>query len=167
MNEQHIIYREQVRPEDCEHVRQIVTSTGFFSEAEIDIAVELVEDRLTKGQQSDYAFLLAEQDGKVAGYTCFGHIDGTVSSYDLYWIAVHQDARNQGVGRILLRKSEDMIAAQGGRRVYVETASRDQYAPTRAFYERCGYRQEALLEDFYGPGDGKVIYIKVLNPISD
>ncbi len=160
MNEQHMTYRENVTPDDCEHVRQIVTSTGFFSEAEIDIAVELVEERLAKGTGSDYDFLFAEQQGNVIGYTCFGHIDGTEASYDLYWIAVHQDARGNGLGKTLLRKSEEMIAARGGQRVYIETSSREQYVPTRAFYLRCGYRQEALLEDFYGPGDGKVIYVK-------
>jgi hypothetical protein len=37
-----------------------------------------------------------------------------------------------------------------------------QYASTRAFYEHCGYRLESVLSDFYGPGDGKVIYCKSL-----
>jgi hypothetical protein len=44
----------------------------------------------------------------------------------------------------------------------VETSSRTAYASTRIFYENCAYRQEALLEDFYAPGDGKVVYCKVL-----
>ena len=48
------------------------------------------------------------------------------------------------------------------RQVYIETSNREQYAPTRGFYLRCGYRQEALLKDFYAVGDDKVIYGKVL-----
>ena len=58
--------------------------------------------------------------------------------------------------------AETHIAARGGRRVYVETSSRAQYEPTRAFYLRCGYRVEATLADFYATGDSKVILIKVL-----
>jgi hypothetical protein len=50
----------------------------------------------------------------------------------------------------------------GGRRIYIETSSRAQYEPTRGFYLKCGYRQETILEDFYAPGDGKVIYVKAL-----
>ena len=46
----------------------------------------------------------------------------------------------------------------GGRRVYVETSGRAQYEPTRRFYEACGYAREAVLTDFYAPGDDKVIY---------
>ena len=58
--------------------------------------------------------------------------------------------------------AETEIVKAGGTRVYVDTSSRKQYAPTRTFYERVGYSKDALLEDFYAPGDGKVIYVKVL-----
>ena len=44
----------------------------------------------------------------------------------------------------------------------VETSSRDDYAPTRAFYLACGYQIVAELPDFYAPGDGKLIYLRVL-----
>ncbi len=50
----------------------------------------------------------------------------------------------------------------GGSRVYVETSSRPLYEPTRAFYLARGYREEARLPDFYGPGDAKVMYVKVI-----
>jgi len=46
--------------------------------------------------------------------------------------------------------------------VYIETSNRHHYAPTRGFYLRCGYTQEALLKDFYASGDDKVIYVKKL-----
>jgi hypothetical protein len=44
----------------------------------------------------------------------------------------------------------------------VDTSQRIQYASTRAFYEACGYYLEAVLEEFYGPGEGKAIYRKTL-----
>ena len=162
MHEQDITYREDVMPDDCERVRHIVASTGFFSEAEMAIAVELVQERLTKGLSSGYEFIFAEQHGAVVGYTCFGPITGTAASYTVYWIAVHQKMQGDGLGKALLGKTEALITARGGQRIYIETASREQYEPTRTFYQQCGYRQEALLEEFYAPGDGKVIYVKVV-----
>jgi ribosomal protein S18 acetylase RimI-like enzyme len=162
MNTQHVTYRDNVTPADCEDVRQIVSSSGFFSEAEVTIAVELVQERLTKGLSSGYEFIFSEQRGAMVGYTCFGPIAGTMASYHVYWIAVHQKMRRYGLGKALLGKAEEHIAAQGGQRIYIETASREQYEPTRTFYLRCGYRQEALLEDFYASGDGKMIYAKVI-----
>jgi ribosomal protein S18 acetylase RimI-like enzyme len=157
-----LTFRDEPRAEDLHPLRGMVAATGFFSAAELAVALELVEDRLTKGVASDYRFVLAASGGELVGYTCFGPVAATVASWDLYWIVVDPAAQGRGWGRALLAESERRMALGGGHRVYVETSSRAQYAPTRAFYERCGYRQEALLADFYAPGDGKVIFVKEL-----
>jgi len=44
----------------------------------------------------------------------------------------------------------------------VETSSRAEYAPTRGFYERRGFRRAAVLPEYYAPGDDLVIYLKDL-----
>lgn len=143
-------------------VREIVASTGFFSPAEIDIAVELVAERRQKGDASGYWFQFLEIDGRTVGYTCYGPIPATRSSYDLYWIAVLASARRRGLGRVLLAASERDIARLGGTRIYVDTSSRPDYAPTRGFYAGNAYAVAAELPEFYAPGDGKVIFCKVL-----
>ena len=155
-------YRSQPAPPDVTAVRDIVTSSGFFSLAEIEVAVELVEERLAKGLASGYHFLFADGKDHARGYTCFGEVPATVGSFDLYWIAVHEDERGTGIGRSLLAASEAAIEAQGGARIWVETSSRELYVPTRAFYLACGYREAARLEDFYGVGDAKVVFVKFL-----
>jgi len=155
-------FRAEVRSSDVEAVRAVVTSSGFFLPAEIDVAVELVQARLTHGEASGYHFLFAEEAGHVVGYACFGPIACTQASFDLYWIAVEQTRRGGGVGRELLERTERMIRDLGGRRVYIETSSRALYEPTRAFYLRRGYSVEATLRDFYAAGDDKVIFVKSL-----
>jgi len=154
--------REEVRPGDREEVGRVVRATGFFSEEEAMIAVELVEERLAKGEASGYFFLFAEQEGRLLGYACFGPIPGSVHSWDLYWIAVDPAAQGKGLGRQLMAQAERLMARRGARRVYADTSSRPQYEPTRAFYLAQGYRQEALLADFYAVADGKVIFVKPL-----
>ena len=155
--------RYEVLPGDRQAVRDLVESTGFFSPSEVDIAVELVDNRMARGVHSVYHFVLAEAAGTLVAFTCYGPIAGTESSFDLYWIAVRRDHQRRGFGRTLLDVSERRIRDVGGRRVYADTSNRPQYEPTRAFYERCGYRREALLHDFYAPGDAKVIYVKTLD----
>src|SRR5262245_42834832 len=135
-----LMFRTNVVPSDRDIVRQIVESTGFFSPAEADVAVELIDEFLAKGPASGYQFVFAERNGKTLGYASYGHISVTAHSYDLYWIAVHREHQKEGIGRLLMREAEVAIARQGGRRVYVETSSREQYTPTRAFYDRCGYK---------------------------
>lgn len=156
--------RTGVRPEDRIAVRRLVASTGFFSGPEEEIAVELVDDALAKGEgPSGYHFIFAEEGGQPVGYVCFGPIAGTETSHDLYWIVVDNSRRGAGVGRILERACGEAVKKLGGRRIYVDTSSRDQYEPTRAFYRACGYAEAARLDHFYADGDGKVIFVKALD----
>jgi ribosomal protein S18 acetylase RimI-like enzyme len=160
---QPLALRYEAAPADRDRVQALVQSTGFFSPSEVAVAVELVDERLAKGVGSGYHFVFAEAGEELVGYACFGPIPATAASFDLYWIAVHKDHQRKGLGRLLLDASERRIRAAGGYRIYVDTSNRPQYQPTRAFYESCGYRREAVLQDFYAPGDDKVIYVKVLD----
>jgi ribosomal protein S18 acetylase RimI-like enzyme len=162
-----LLYREEVTDQDRAQVRAIIESSGFFYPPEVNIAVELIEECLQKGSASGYLFLFAETDGRTVGYTCYGPIACTQHSFDLYWIAVHNDFRGRRVGQALLLESERLIAQQGGRRVYIETSARPQYASTHRFYRRCGYREEAVLREFYGPGDDKLIFVKRLQGVPE
>ncbi len=155
-----LTFREEVRDSDVLLVRSLASSSGFFRPGEIDVAVELVEERLREGSHSTYRFVFAELEGRPAGYACYGEIPCTVGSFDLYWIIVDSSLQGMGIGRRLMKKSEALIAAAGGRKVYVETSSTARYKPTRAFYHACGYQKVAELPDFYLAGDDKVIYEK-------
>jgi D-alanine-D-alanine ligase len=156
------VFRYEPCPQDIRDIRELVEATGFFHPYEVDVAVELVEDRRAKGDASDYHFVFLEQKGRLAGYVCYGPIPCTAHSFDMYWIAVHPDFQNQGLGRILNDETERIVSQMGGQRIYIETSQSATYGPTRVFYQRCGYRFEAILEDFYSPRDGKVIGCKTI-----
>jgi GNAT superfamily N-acetyltransferase len=152
-------FRTQPRAGDVAAIQDIVVSTGFFYPHEVDVAVELVETRLREGEASGYFFVFAEDGaGRTIGYACYGPVPCTIGSFDLYWIAVHQDCRGGGLGRSLLKEVESRVALARGRRIYIETSSRPMYEPTRSFYRRCGYAEEARMVDFYDDGDDKIIY---------
>jgi len=163
----HVRWRYEVRATDLAAVRKLVAATGFFSPGEEDVAVELVDETLAKGSEaSGYEFVFADDvdhPGDILGYACFGPVPGTVSSFDLYWIAVSPGLQRGGLGRQLIHESERQAIARGAGRMFVDTSGRAQYAPTRAFYERMGYREEGRLRDFYAPGDDKVIYARDLS----
>jgi ribosomal protein S18 acetylase RimI-like enzyme len=145
-----------------EAVREVTASTGYFHDREIPVAVELAEERLAKGAASGYEFAFAECGGRVVGYTSFGPIPCTQSSFDWYWLAVRPEFQGFGFGRRLLREVETRARAMGGTRLYCETSGRPQYASTRAFYERMGFTLCEVLEDYYAPGDGRATYVKPL-----
>jgi GNAT superfamily N-acetyltransferase len=155
--------RHELQPEDRDRIRALTGGTGMFYPDEVEVAVELAAERLDKGVGCGYEFLFAERDGNVVGYVCYGPISLTVASWDLYWIAVDRGEQGKRIGARLLGEMEREIAARGGRQIYVETAGRPDYAPTRTFYLRQGYDQIAELANFYAPGDSKVIFYKGLS----
>ena len=126
-----VTFRYEVLPEDRQRVRAIVESTGFFHGHEVDVAVELVDQRLAKGPASGYHFIFLERGGVTCGYACYGPIACTVGSYDLYWIAVHDDYRGQGFGRLLMRQSEE-LAAQAGAGACTSRPRTGRNTPPRA-----------------------------------
>ncbi|MEZ5925103.1 MAG: GNAT family N-acetyltransferase [Hyphomicrobiaceae bacterium] len=155
-------FRHEVRPDDVEAIGSLIAHTGFFTHAETAIAVELAEARLARGDASDYHFVLADLDGRLAGYTCYGPIAGTEGRHDLYWIAVRPEFQGRGLGRSLLSETETRLRALGVNRYFAETSSTEIYRPTRRFYEAAGFRKVAEIADFYRAGDGKVVYEKQL-----
>ncbi len=158
-----ISLREQPVKEDCEKVYRLLSDTGFFSEEEIDTAIELIEEKISLGEGSSYRFLFAGEKDTFLGYSCYGLIPLTKASYDLYWIAVDTGKQGRGIGRFLLSRTEALIKASGGCGIYVDTSSREQYLPTRKFYLSSGYRKASYYRDFYSPGDGKIVFYKKLS----
>jgi GNAT superfamily N-acetyltransferase len=155
-------YRKTVVPSDLMNVSNILKSTGFFKAHEIDVALELVEETLKNGAGSGYRFNFLEIEGRTVGYSCYGEIPVTIKNFDLYWIAVENDSRGKGFGRLLMEKTEADVRALGGRGIYIETSNKDLYKPTLEFYKNCGYVQLAVFKDFYDIKDNKVVFYKKL-----
>jgi len=143
-------------------LEQLTRATGFFREEEVATAVELLDESLAG--DDDYRFVGAfDQTAEtLVGYACWGPTPGTEGTHDLYWIVVDRDRQGAGLGTQLLREVERRLTADGCRLVVVETSSRTDYAPTRAFYEHRGYTRAATIPGYYAPGDDLVVYTKDL-----
>jgi len=64
---------------------------------------------------------------------------------------------------MLMAETEQLIYQSGGRQIYAETSSRDQYQPTHEFYETCGYHQEAFSIIFTLKAMEKLFTLRYLN----
>lgn len=156
-----MLYRKTLKKSDLSAIREILVSSGYFYPEEIEIAIELAQENLSKGdEKSGYRFILAESEGVVIAFACYGKIPGTQDSFDLYWIAVHEDHRGARIGKTMLRMVEEHVVELFGKHIWVETSSRPLYNSTRMFYQRMGYRIKAELPDFYATNDDKIIYMK-------
>jgi GNAT superfamily N-acetyltransferase len=155
-------FRSVVSLADAQAFVEILRSTGVFNEKEIYIPERILKEVCAEPPRSAAKFLLLEIAGRVVGFTCSEALSITQGCYDILWIAIHQTERGTGLGKVLLGETEKMLKDYGGRKTYLETSSREPYAATRHFYERCGYLNEAVIHDFYAVGDHKHIFSKTL-----
>ena len=148
---------------DRRAIEDILRSTDFFYEFEIETALEIADTTILKGEEkSGYRWMkIIDEDGFVA-FANYGKNDFSTHSWEVYWIAVHQNSRNKKLGSVLLKAVEDDVRKSGGKILWIETSGRPLYASTERFYIRNGYTLHASLKDFYGPDDPKQIYAKVL-----
>jgi ribosomal protein S18 acetylase RimI-like enzyme len=147
-----------LRADDRPALQALLEATGVFTAEELMVAVELIDG----GDCDGYRFQVAEEGGVVAGYACYGRAWFTETTWDLYWIAADRGRQGRSVGSALLTAAETAAAAEGGRMMLIERASRPSYAPSRRFFDNHGYGEIARVPDFYADGDDKIIYAKWL-----
>ncbi|MBK6794234.1 MAG: GNAT family N-acetyltransferase [Anaerolineales bacterium] len=146
---------------DGAQVQEITAKAGVFNQEEVDCVREIWDDYVNLGaEECGYNFIVERNGDQVLGFACYGPRDLTDGVFDLYWIAVHPDARRDGVGKRLLTASEEAVRALGGRMLIAETSGTPLYEPTRKFYLGMGYSAEAVIKDFYSDGDDLAIFVK-------
>jgi len=150
----------KLRRDDIPRLEEILMATGAFNDAEMAVAVELLETVVNDPLQQDYEVAVADIGDRVAGYVLFGPVPLTEGNYDLYWIAVDPETQGSGVGRRLMKYVEDQVRQRGARLLCLETSSQGGYLRTRTFYEQAGYTEESCIRDFYKPGDDRLTYVK-------
>jgi len=153
-----------VSPGDLEGILGLARRTGVFTSEEVAVVKELVEAELNNPRQKDYRSFVAEADGHVVGFVCYGPAPMTEGTYDLYWIFVHPSYQGRAIGRALLEEVEGAIQRSKGRLLTVDTSSTEPYGAARRFYERRGFLQVAEVRDYYRVGDSRLTYVKQLCP---
>jgi ribosomal protein S18 acetylase RimI-like enzyme len=149
----------QLNPADRGRVEEITRAVARFREDEIAVALEVFDEAVSGRPGNTYSLLGAEQDGGLAGWICWGPTPCTLGTYDLYWMAVDPALQGNGLGTALLVEMERRLAGSA-RLIVVETAGREDYAATRAFYQARGYQAVSVIPDFYAPGDDQVVFVK-------
>jgi len=155
-----IIYRKETKQSDLKDFREVLSSSGFFYDYEIEAAEDFLKYQLEDGDESGIHYYMAEDNGKLIGFICFGFDSCTLSTYLLYWMGVHNDYRGKGVGKNLMDNFEKFVISKGAKKIVLETAGRELYKPTRDFYIKNGYREEGIVPDYYSVGDARVTYVK-------
>src|SRR5258708_18016506 len=111
------------RSDDRKVIQKIAANCGVFRVEELAATLERFEDAVAKGKSSAYDFLVAEQEGRVVGYACYGRVPLAEGSFLLHSLAIAADLHGQGLGLRLLEAVESQVLTAGGRILVAETSS--------------------------------------------
>ncbi len=153
----------KLKPDDVKPIETILKNIDNFNDAEVSVAMELVNTAASDAEQKDYNVFVYEEDGNVIGYHCTGKRPLTDAVYDLYWIVTDPGHKNKGVGKTLLSHAEKFVLQLKGRWLLIETSSKDSYQGTRNFYLRNNYSIISNINDFYAVGEMLIIFGKYFN----
>ena len=149
----------KVQIKDLTGLKEVLDSSELFASDYLD---DMISDYFNNSDSDDIWFTYIDNDRPIAlGYCAPEKL--TNGTYNLYAIAVRKELQGQGIGKKMMNFIEKLLSDSGKRILIVETSSLDQYALTREFYDKLGYRREAVIKDFWNDGEDKVIFWKKLN----
>lgn len=151
-------------PDDTTALIALADATGLFSPSELELLHQMLSDSLGEDSNIKPFWITDDDHGPVGVVYCEPELmtDGT---WNLQLLAIHPNYQGQGRGMKLLRYLEQALTLRGGRMLIVETSGLPAFERTRRFYVKCGYNEEARIRDFYGIGDDKIVFRKVLNTV--
>lgn len=153
----------KLKPDDVKNIETILKNITNFNDAEVSVAMELVNAASADAEQTDYNVFVYEEEGYVIGYHCTGKRPLTDAVYDLYWIVTDPGHKNKGVGKTLLAHAEQFVTQLKGRWLLIETSSKESYEGTRNFYLRNNYSIISEINDFYSLGERLIVFGKYFN----
>ena len=77
-------------------------------------------------------------------------------------IGVSQNAQRKGVASAMMEYIEQLLKQKKGRLLLVETSSDEAQIAARKLYQKIGYKQVAVIDDFWKDGEDKIIFLKQL-----
>ncbi|PSB49737.1 GNAT family N-acetyltransferase [Cyanosarcina cf. burmensis CCALA 770] len=151
-----------IAPDDTTALIALANATGLFESNQLEELSAMLSDYFGGNSDSDRFWIVDDDNGPVGVAYCEMErmTDGT---WNLQLIAIRPDCQGQGRGTTLLHHVEQMLTANGGRVLLVETSGLPDFERTRMFYRKCGYGEEARIRDFYKTGDDKIVYRKALS----
>jgi GNAT superfamily N-acetyltransferase len=150
---------------DVAQIRGLAVDNAMFAPEDLDALDETFTGYLD-GSLVEHRWIVVEDPaGVIAGAAYYAPEPFADRVWNLYFLAVRPVRHRTGIGHALVSHTERSLRGAGdtvARVLIVETSSTDPYQPARRFYAREGFDQEAVIREFYGPGDNKIVFWKRL-----
>lgn len=149
----------KVQIQDLDGLKEVLDSSELFPSEYLD---DMISAYFNNNDTEEIWFTYIDNNSPIALGYCVPE-KFTNGTYNLYAIAVKKELQGQGIGHKMMAFIEKLLVDSGKRILIIETSSIDHYILTRKFYNKLGYRQEAVIKDFWNDGEDKVIFWKKLS----
>jgi ribosomal protein S18 acetylase RimI-like enzyme len=150
---------------DIEQIRALAIGNGMFAPEDMGGFDDGLNGYLS-GELEGHRWLVATgPGGRVEGAAYVAPEPFGDRVWNLYFLAADPSRHRRGAGSSLVRNVEQTLRAEGdetARVLIVETLSSAAYEGARRFYASRGFDREALIREFYGPGEDKIVFWKSL-----
>ncbi|MDG1472292.1 MAG: GNAT family N-acetyltransferase [Ascidiaceihabitans sp.] len=144
--------------DDIAALQEVLDGTALFPS---EMLPDIVGGFLSENDSADI-WLTCEADGKPVGFCYAVPEELADGAWNMLAIAVLPSAQGNGRGGAITAHLETELRERGARILIADTSGTDEFAQTRAFYQKSGYSEEARIRDFWAPGDDKVVFWKSL-----
>ena len=104
--------------------------------------------------------LVADEDGEAVGFTIGAASSDPAAGWVLR-LKVCEDRRRQGCATALLLTLLELLQRDGVRTVRLTVAPENR--PARALYAGLGFSEEAMLPDYFGPGEDRLLLCRPID----
>lgn len=143
---------------DISDIKQVLDTIELFPSEMLD---DMISDYLNNPETEEIWFTETKNGKPISLGSCAPE-QLTEGTYNLYAIGVRSDIQSKGIGSRMMTFIENHLKTNGHRILIVDTSGTDDFKLTRKFYEKLGYKNEAVIRDFWKDGDDKVTYWKKL-----
>ncbi|MEM7289714.1 MAG: GNAT family N-acetyltransferase [Pseudomonadota bacterium] len=151
----------KIRPTDSKDIPElklVLDATELFPS---EMLPDMLNGFLSNGDCEEI-WLTCEAGGKAVGF-CYAAPEAlTEGTWNMLAIAVLPEHQGNGAGSAIVKELESNLRDNGNRVLIVDTSGAEGFAPTRDFYRKNGYSEEARIRDFWAEGDDKIVFWKSL-----
>ncbi len=107
------------------------------------------------------SFVAEDEDGDLVGFLCGFLSQTNADEAYIHFVGITPDHRGEGLGRTLYERFFSEVLAQG--RTVVRCVTSPVNQGSVAFHEALGFGVDRVVEDYDGPGEDRVLFVKQLS----
>lgn len=117
-----------------------------------------------RSMQEQHVFCWYEEDeGQIISAIIFVENEHRSGGYRLEYFGVHRSYRHRRLGWKLMDALIQFCESRSGRYLETFTCDLPEYESARKMFDRNGFTFMCHLPDYYYPGEGKLLYMKLLD----